>query len=346
MNLGSLLYQLETEILVLIAKLVSQGDLTKANAQIKLLAQMGTLNSQIMTLVLQYRAAAISMTKEQIEQAAQDMLKKVNTSLPVPVAQPQGWFDRAVDTWVRTAATQADLTMSTLAANAGRVYSDIIARAYAIQLSGDLTRFGAMAKAVTEWGQSGLAAFVDKAGRTWGPEATANMIIRSNQRRVATQIMFDRGDQAGTDLIEVSSHMGARPGCAPYQGRIYSRRGADPNYPPLSSTTYGQPDGLFGINCRHVAYPFFPGISEQRNRPLPDKANSEAYKQSQEQRRLERGVREADREYKALKAMGPEAKADAAAALSKKKAAENKVNDFIAETGRTRRENREKALIF
>lgn len=343
MSLGTLLYQLETDILVLIAKLVSKGDFKKADYQIKLLAQMGTLNREVINLVKSYRAEAVNMTREQIKQAAEQMLKQVDARLPVNVAQPAGWFERAVDTWTRTAVSQADLSMSTLAANAGRVYSDVVAQSALSVISGANSRFDAMVGAIKGWAQAGVPTFVDKAGREWSAEATANMVIRSNQRRVATQIMFDRGDHAGTDLIEVSSHMGARPGCAPYQGKIYSRTGATPGYPLLSSTSYGEPAGLFGINCRHVAYPFFPGLSVQRNEPYPEKANETSYKESQIQRSIEREIRAADREYKTLKATG--AAGPIAEAKQKKEIAQDKMNQFIYETGRTRRYNRESAII-
>lgn len=346
MSLGNLFYQLETDILIKIAELIAKGKFTDADYQIKLLAQIGTLNQEVIALVRKYRADAINMTRAQVKQAAQDMLEQVNSRLPKTVPSPGGWFENTVNVWVRTAATQMDLSMSTLAANAGRVYSDIVARGALTVLAGSNSRFDAMVQSVRQWAQAGIPTFVDKSGREWSAEATANMVIRSNQRRVATQIMFDRGDQAGTDLIEVSSHMGARPGCAPYQGRIYSRNGTSQNYPPLSSTTYGQPSGLFGINCRHVAYPFFPGLSEQRNEPTPGKTNAEAYKQSQMQRGLERNLRAADREYRAVKALGPQAKDQIEAAKLKKSIAEDQMNQFIYTTGRTRRYNREKAIVY
>lgn len=346
MNLGSLFYQLETDILVKIAELIARGSFASADFQIKLLAQIGTLNQEVIALVRKYRADAINMTREQVKQAAQDMLEQVNSRLPKTVPTPGGWFENTVNVWTRTAAAQVDLSMSTLAANAGRVYSDIVARGALTVLAGTNTRFDAMVQSVRQWTQAGIPTFVDKAGREWSAEATANMVIRSNQRRVATQVMFDRGDQAGTDLIEVSSHMGARPGCTPYQGRIYSRNGTSKEYPPLSSTTYGQASGLFGINCRHVAYPFFPGLSEQRFEPMPAEANEKAYELSQEQRRLERDIREADRDYKTLLAMGPQANEQAAAAKQRLNEKRDNMKSFIAETDRTRRQNRERAIVF
>lgn len=123
-----------------------------------------------------------------------------------------------------------------------------------------------------------------------------------------------RCDQYGIKLIEVSSHMGARPLCAPYQGRIFSRdgsRGVTTDgaggkiyYTPLSETSYGQPAGLFGINCGHVQYPFAPGVNFQRYFPYPEEENAERYKQFQRQRYLERQIRSTKRECMMLSETG------------------------------------------
>ena len=59
--------------------------------------------------------------------------------------------------------------------------------------------------------------------------------------------------------------------------------------------SYGDPAGLFGCNCRHAFYPYQPG-TEKTYKPYPKKENDKVYELSQQQRKLERNIRQAKRE--------------------------------------------------
>ena len=110
--------------------------------------------------------------------------------------------------------------------------------------------------------------------------------------------------------------MGARPRCAPFQGRIYSRDGTsgkttdgagrEIEYIPLTQTSYGEPAGLFGINCGHQQYPFIPGVNVQRYFPYDEEKNAEVYKETQKQRAMERQIRAQKRECMMLQEAGDE----------------------------------------
>lgn len=176
------------------------------------------------------------------------------------------------------------------------------------------SRQEAVRKCIKEFNNKGIPAFVDAAGREWSPEAYINMDIRTTVSNTANAAQDARCDDYGIDLIAVSSHSGARPKCAPYQGRIFSRsnqsgiahdgNGKEIHYEPLSSTSYGEPDGLFGINCRHKKYPFIDGVNFQRYFPYDKEENDKRYKEIQEQRRLERKVRSTKREADMLNEIG------------------------------------------
>jgi hypothetical protein len=169
------------------------------------------------------------------------------------------------------------------------------------------------------------------------------MVIRTNTTRVASEVQFKRAEEYGADLIEVSAHAGARPLCAPYQGKIFSISGKSEKYPPLSSTSYGEPAGLFGINCGHMSYNFFPGISRQTYAPdeteEQKEENARVYQESQKQRAIERSIRAAKREAQTLEALGDTK--GVAEAKSKIRERQAVMREFIAETGRTRQRARE-----
>ena len=189
---------------------------------------------------------------------------------------------------------------------------------------------------------AGLTGFVDRGGHNWSPEAYVRMDIRTTCGNVATQSVFARNADYGNDLIWVRTKAAARPGCFPYQGGVFSKdgrsgvtedlRGNKIQFQPLSSTTYGEPAGLFGINCGHVPpNPFVPGFSMVRGAidvddPEIQKENEKLYAMSQEQRALERNVREAKRDAAMAAATGDKEMFDVYAAQAKK--AQSELNDF------------------
>ena len=193
------------------------------------------------------------------------------------------------------------------------VISDLNTGAMTV-VSGNESLHDAVRKTIHRMAKKGIPGFIDKAGREWSPEAYVKMDLRTTMANTARAAQDARCDEMGIFLIEVSSHMGARPKCAPYQGRIFSRNGTRGTttdldggvieYIPLSETSYGEPDGLFGINCGHQQYPFIPGLSVQRYYPYPEEQNAQRYKEMQTQRAMERDIRADKRECMMLQAAG------------------------------------------
>jgi hypothetical protein len=243
-----------------------------------------------------------------------------------------------INTWVSSAVSKTNIAMATLAQSAGKKYVAAVSKASLSVVTGTDTLQKSVMRSIGELEK--LDAFVDKAGRTWTPEGYVKMVVRDNQRRVSTETMFQAAREGDTDLVEVSSHAGARPKCAPYQGKIFSISGTHPKYPPLSSTSYGEPDGLNGINCGHIFYPFWEGVSKKTYSPFPAKENKETYEQSQQQRAYERKIRYYKRkEAIARDTVGGEQEAAKWKARVKESQAE--LRGFIDETGRTRQRDRE-----
>jgi hypothetical protein len=193
---------------------------------------------------------------------------------------------------------------------------------------------------------SGITGFVDRAGHTWSPEAYVNMDIRTTVHNTAVQAQRERAAEHGVYTFQITSHPGARPLCAPYQGYIYSWDGSSGYvydidgqeywYDSIYNTSYGEPAGIFGINCGHDPETFVDGYSKPRYEPTTDmEENDRLYKQSQQQRALERSVRNAETEAAAMRAAGDEEGFQKAA--QKVKRAEDKLNSFVKENNLTKR---------
>lgn len=215
-------------------------------------------------------------------------------------------------------------------------------------LTGVSTRQEALKRAIKRMADNGLTGFVDRGGHNWTPEAYVNMDIRTTAGNVATQAVFARNEDYGNDLVWVPTKAGARKLCYPWQGKLISTsnrtgtvkdaRGRDVEIIPLNRTSYGEPAGLWGINCGHTPpNPFIPGLSLIRGDVPSEKKNDKEYAESQQQRYIERQIRYAKREAATLKAAG----LDTADADAKVKRYQADMRAFIEETGRTRRRDRE-----
>lgn len=229
---------------------------------------------------------------------------------------------------------QADTTQQILNEAAGSV------------ITGVETRTQALDRAIRKISEEGLTGFYDRAGRSWTPEAYVNMDIRTTVHNAAIQGIKTRMQDYNTSVIQISSHAAARPLCYPYQGKFYSwdntsgeielGNGSRVRYEPLNSTSYGEPAGIFGINCGHYPIPIIPGytIPHGADNIQPKALNDKLYEESQEQRALERKIRGAKRAVE----MGDTSDK----AKQRVKDAQAEMREFIKETGRTRRYDREK----
>ena len=87
--------------------------------------------------------------------------------------------------------------------------------------------------------RDGVIAFTDRAGRDWSLHTYCSMCARTTYRQAETLAVITA--EESHDLYQISSH-GATCGlCAPFEGRVYSRSGTDPDFPPLS-VAFGKVD--------------------------------------------------------------------------------------------------------
>ena len=190
-------------------------------------------------------------------------------------------------------------------------------------------------------------------GAHWRPETYVAMDMRTTFHNVSRAAFWDRNEEYGNDLYLVSQHPGARPLCYPWQCEVISRAdnardvtdgaGNTVHVYAQSETSYGEPAGLFGINCGHHPELFIPGATMVPAVRQNEAENAKQYAESQKQRGLEREFRKARLDADVAKAQG-----DAAGlkiAREKLKAADEKLNSFEKETGRRRRREREYAPV-
>lgn len=352
---------MERDLMLAIAKQIAKDGNISATSQWRLqrLAEAGDLNETAIKIIASYTGIQSELLTEAISDAAYSVIDKLEPAFqelakqglisdtPIPASKSA---NQAIQTFRKQAASDLNLVNTVMRYKAKQAYVDLVNKTYdAVNAVADVpnrqellntlgkhtmstvmgieSRQEAVRKCIKDFSDKGIPAFVDAAGREWSPEAYINMDIRTTVSNTANAAQDARCDDYGIDLIEVSSHPGARPKCAQDQGQVYSRsnqsgiahdgNGNEIKYEPLSSTSYGEPDGLFGINCKHKKYPFIDGVNFQRYFPYDKEENDKRYKEIQEQRRLERKIRKTKTEADMLKEIGDTEGAKAARAKLK-----------------------------
>ena len=96
----------------------------------------------------------------------------------------------------------------------------------------------------------GITSFVDKAGRRWSLTNYCNMATRTTARQAEVSAILTRDDHDLYQIVKIGSTCKI---CAAYEGRIYSKSGLNPEYPPLSAA-FGKidPDGPDTLNNTYL----------------------------------------------------------------------------------------------
>lgn len=221
-----------------------------------------------------------------------------------------------------------------------KTFRDIINQTYLDVSTGNMSHIDAVERATKTLANKGITGinYISEKGkptRRTVSSAIRTMIVTSTSQ-TAGLMQLERANDWGQDLVEVSSHSGARPSHAKWQGKIYSISGKHKKYAHLTTETkYGTIEGLKGVNCTHDFYPFFEGLSQQTFKPTSDMdKNNQIYEESQKQRAFERKLRQENTEKELQKATG--LKFD-----DVQTGTEQAYIQFLKETGRTRRAYRE-----
>ena len=343
------------------------------------LAELGQLNQENVQLIARMSGISQTAAERMLNEAAEEAIGLVDPGLQrlaeeglagMPVAAKKSRnVEQTVEACKKRAKDTLNLCNTTMLYKAQEAYKgalanisqdarEILNSGAAGVITGAESRGQAVRRCIRQMADKGIAAYVDKRGREWTPEAYVNMVMRNTAKNTADQVQDARIRDAGVNLISIDSHSGARPKCAKDQGKIFDLNngsgytedlhGKKIRYYPWNSSSYGEPDGILGINCRHHKWPFIPGVNIMRYFPTEGKdmdANDRLYKQTQVQRALERDVRKQKRECMMLDAAGDkEGFEEASVKLKSKEAA---LRDYVdSHDDLHRRKDREQVVGF
>ncbi len=151
-------------------------------------------------------------------------------------------------------------------------------------------------------------------------EAAVRMCVVTSMNQTAAQVTNHYISQHKVEYVLVSAHLGARiqgkgqpylAGHDNWQGRVYKISGSEPDTPNLAEMTgYDivngtghvlNPLGLHGYNCRHSHKPWNkslrnPYMDENGNLKIDSEENRKVYELQQQQRAMERAIRQTKRQ--------------------------------------------------
>lgn len=234
-------------------------------------------------------------------------------------------------------------------------FTSILDSAYIQILNGTLDPNTAIKRAIKEIATMGIDKITYPSGASSSIEAAVRRAVTTGVNQSIGRLSLARAEEMGCELVETSSHAGARPSHAEWQGRVFCIKGHHKKYGDFyRETGYGTGEGLCGWNCYHSFYPFFEGLSTHSFSRDPSKDagrnNDEDYMLQQKQRYYERQVRAAKKECSIYKAAMEAATSDdlrnelyeefqrASLKLKKRRTI---LRRFLEETGRTRMNDRE-----
>lgn len=376
--MGEVYASLTDKILVNLARhfqRVKAGQYSGAwDYQIRMLAQVGQVRDETIKILYDSLASGDQALRElliesiasSIEKCEPELRKAAEAGLltgKAPIMAPNQ--TQAFSAFYRQSADKLNLVNTTMLQSTQDIYqstvSDIVSRMQSAQrilneeagevISGVTSMNQAIRDGVQRMVDNGITGFIDGGGHRWTPEAYVTMDMRTTLANTGRAAVWETMESYGDDLYAVSWHDGARPLCYPWQGKVISRSGWTGEVDDLdgnkvhvyaqSETSYGEAAGLFGINCGHYPMPFIPGMSKVRQPEQNAEENAKEYAESQEQRALERDLREKKRDLEVLKAQGASPE-EIKVQRAKVAESRDKLDAFCDETGRARRRSRER----
>lgn len=350
------------------------------------LAEIWKLNKENMKIIAQQTGISHTAAERMLQEAAEDAIKSTDAGFRYLVRHGladeaiESGRSKTVKQVMKTLRNQAKDTLNvcnttmlykardafktlvhSIVKESGEIsekqsFLDALGKHATATTIGAESRQQALRKCIREFNGKGIPAFVDRAGREWTPEAYVNMAMRNTARQTAEEMQTARCKDFGVNLIAIDSHSGARPKCSKDQGKIFDLnngsgytedlKGRKIKYYPWKDSSYGDPDGILGINCGHHKWPFIPGVNVQRYFPTEDMdANNRLYKETQVQRALERDVRKQKRECMLFDEIGDKEAFEKAAVKLKQR--EAKLKAYVDSTDNLhRRADREQVVGF
>ena len=314
--------------------------------QAEQLQKLGRLNLQAIKLMAETDGLSQTAIEDlikfhglQIKQEIDSELQHV-TGSPIPSSEETELLIKGIvdQTWndLQNNVNETLITRNYGNSAITQTYRRILTESTAATVSGLMTHEDAVNLAIQRAVDRGLPTkLIDKAGHTWSLDGYVRTVINTTVNRTYNAVRLQRMKDFDMHLALMSSHPDSRPARADIQGHVVNlvppeSPDFNPHYDSIYNHGYGEPSGTQGINCRHILFPYVPGVNENHQPQYDPKEAIKNGKLVQKQRARERAIRDAKRRLKAAEKLGDENKINQAKTLIRARQA--KLREFIKET--------------
>lgn len=304
---------IENELLVLIASKFDLYDEIGGSLEwwIRKLDQMGQLNEESIQIISSVSGKSEEYIKKSLEKVGYDSIDwdtyNKAYELGVTNVDPKNInLSNVIQARVDEALKQVSLIRTSAIEGTNLAYRQILDAAYLETSTGLYDYRSSVKRAMERMADKGITAatYLRSDGRevSYSIEGVVRRNIMSELIATAGKSNEFVAEELNAEYYATSQHIGARntgighQNHESWQNRIFKRVGQDEEHPNFNIVTgYGLVDGLCGVNCRHLFWPYFPGISSPLPTDIDAKENARIYALEQRQRYLERKVRDAKR---------------------------------------------------
>lgn len=297
--------KIENDLLELIASHFSiyEEFLNSDHWRIKKLEEMGLFNQEI----INYLASTTNSTQNKIKKALEDIGIKT-----IDLPKLENYFEDGllkinpiilknnytIQSIIKTAYNELSHRFIELSRKIEKstreAYLSVVEEAYLKVSMGTHSYQEAIRESINNLSNKGIQTLVYKTTvnngeivgiRSYDIEAAVRREVLTNARRLSNDISMEISNELECDYIYLSEHLQCRPTHFDWQGTIIKRDDL------IMITHYGEVDGLSGINCRHYFEPYFGDARDDELKEYSKEDCEKAYRLSQHQRYLERGLR-------------------------------------------------------
>lgn len=343
---------LQEQIFEVIINTLKEGDYKHVDKedvvlwQAEQLQKLGRLNLQAIKLMAETDGLSQTAIEDLIKFHGLQIKQEIDSELqhatgsPIPSSEETELLIKGIvdQTWndLQNNVNETLITRNYGNSAITQTYRRILTESTAATVSGLMTHEDAVNLAIQRAVDRGLPTkLIDKAGHTWSLDGYVRTVINTTVNRTYNAVRLQRMKDFDMHLALMSSHPNSRPACAYIQGHVVNlvppeSPDFNPRYDSIYNHDYGKPSGTQGINCRHILFPYVPGVNENHQPQYDPKEAIKNGKLVQQQRARERAIRDAKRRLKAAEKLGDENKINQAKTLIRARQA--KLREFIKET--------------
>lgn len=336
--------KLETElILKVIQRIRLDGGIGgSAEWYIQKLAEMGALEREVVQTIAQLTHNTPTLINNMIKEVTTlsidyDTYDKAYALGETLVNIRNIPLERTIEGSYDFVKQQFDVVHTNAVEGATKAYKDIVTKAHLEVTTGVYSYDESIRNSIRALADKGIttATYIRNGKEVkYGMESIVRRNVITGIGQVANKTNEKVVQELQADYIATSEHLGARNKGTGYgnheqwQGKVYKVDGKDDEYDNFyTQTGYGEITGLGGINCRHIHWAYFPGVSVPIERRIDEEENSRVYELEQKQRGYERAIRRAKRRLQAYEEVGDEVGIQRSKKLIK--ARQKRIREFI-----------------